>query len=170
MSYETAPATILLATHCAACARPLVDAKSVETGMGPDCRAKHGFNIAVSDEARTEANKLVWTIAHVQEGAEAFAACQRLQELGFHKLAARIMDRLVSVTLTLEGDRLMIAAPYAFDFVFAVKAINGRRWHKEEKQWSVPTTPTARQSLHDALCRSFAGAWALGPKGPFVLG
>jgi hypothetical protein len=43
MSYENAPATKLLATHCACCARPLVDALSVELGIGPDCRKKHGF-------------------------------------------------------------------------------------------------------------------------------
>jgi len=43
MSYENAPATVLLATHCACCGRPLVDAVSVEAGMGPHCRAKHGY-------------------------------------------------------------------------------------------------------------------------------
>lgn len=43
MSYETAPATTLLATNCAACSRPLVDATSVETGMGPECRRRHGY-------------------------------------------------------------------------------------------------------------------------------
>lgn len=42
--YETAPATVLLATECACCARPLVDAVSIETGMGPICRAKHGYS------------------------------------------------------------------------------------------------------------------------------
>lgn len=46
MSYETAPATIMLATQCACCRRPLVDAVSIETGMGPVCRKRHGFNAA----------------------------------------------------------------------------------------------------------------------------
>ena len=46
MSYENAPATQLLATHCCCCARPLVDAKSVELGVGPDCRKKHGYEKA----------------------------------------------------------------------------------------------------------------------------
>ena len=41
-SYLTAPATKMLATHCAVCARALVDAKSVELGIGPDCRKKYG--------------------------------------------------------------------------------------------------------------------------------
>lgn len=43
MGYENAPATKLLATHCCCCARPLVDAKSVELGIGPECRKRHGF-------------------------------------------------------------------------------------------------------------------------------
>ena len=43
MSYESAPATAMLATHCAACGRPLLDADSVEAGLGPECRKRHGF-------------------------------------------------------------------------------------------------------------------------------
>lgn len=46
MSYESAPATILLATRCACCGRELLDAESVEKGMGPTCRRKHGFTKA----------------------------------------------------------------------------------------------------------------------------
>lgn len=34
-SYETAPATRKLATHCVCCGRPLVDARSVSLGIGP---------------------------------------------------------------------------------------------------------------------------------------
>jgi len=34
----------MLATHCAVCSRPLVDAASVEAGMGPDCRDRHGYD------------------------------------------------------------------------------------------------------------------------------
>lgn len=39
MSYESAPATLLVATHCCVCRRPLVDADSVECGIGPTCRS-----------------------------------------------------------------------------------------------------------------------------------
>lgn len=44
MSYVDAPATTMLATHCAACGRPLVDAGSVELGIGPDCRRRAGWS------------------------------------------------------------------------------------------------------------------------------
>lgn len=39
-NYENAPATILLATHCCVCGRPLCDSDSVEIGIGPTCRGK----------------------------------------------------------------------------------------------------------------------------------
>lgn len=42
MGYENSPAVALVATRCALCARPLLDAESVECGMGPTCRARHG--------------------------------------------------------------------------------------------------------------------------------
>lgn len=44
MPYENAPATKMIAVECACCGRPLLDAVSVETGMGPHCRKKHGFS------------------------------------------------------------------------------------------------------------------------------
>jgi hypothetical protein len=47
MSYENAPATEMLATHCAICSRPLLDAVSVEIGIGPVCRQRHGYDESV---------------------------------------------------------------------------------------------------------------------------
>lgn len=44
-TYENAPATRILATHCACCGRALLDAVSVEAGIGPDCRAKYGYGM-----------------------------------------------------------------------------------------------------------------------------
>lgn len=44
--YTLAPAVSLVATDCAACSRPLLDAVSVEAGMGPTCRKRHGYGVA----------------------------------------------------------------------------------------------------------------------------
>lgn len=41
--YTDSPACDLVATQCACCSRPLVDAVSVETGVGPECRKRHGY-------------------------------------------------------------------------------------------------------------------------------
>lgn len=43
-TYENAPATRLLATHCCVCGRPLLDSDSVEIGIGPTCRGKFAFD------------------------------------------------------------------------------------------------------------------------------
>lgn len=45
MTYVNAAATRFIATHCAVCGRPLVDADSVQMAIGPDCRAKHGYGV-----------------------------------------------------------------------------------------------------------------------------
>ncbi len=49
MSHENSPACELVATHCCICNRPLTDALSVELGIGPVCREKHGFDLRDSD-------------------------------------------------------------------------------------------------------------------------
>lgn len=46
MSYLNSPVTALVAVNCACCSRPLCDAVSVETGVGPVCRERHGYNDA----------------------------------------------------------------------------------------------------------------------------
>lgn len=45
-TYADAPAALLLATHCCMCNRPLVDAESIERGMGPTCAENHGVGDA----------------------------------------------------------------------------------------------------------------------------
>lgn len=58
MCYTNAPACEMLATHCVVCGRPLVDAESVECGVGPDCRANSGLETGIADATRTAANRL----------------------------------------------------------------------------------------------------------------
>ncbi len=131
--YENAPATLLIATHCAVCARPLVDALSVETGIGPDCRKKHGYTqpdiavdvvavvsalaaslpvevymeltakASISTEARACANVLVHRIAAEQTGPLVAAYTAALSKLGFTKLADRIAKRIGKVEVHEDG-------------------------------------------------------------------
>lgn len=46
-SYTAAPACEMLATHCCVCGLPLLDALSVELGIGPICRKKYGFDAPI---------------------------------------------------------------------------------------------------------------------------
>jgi len=166
MTYESAPATALLATQCCVCGRPLLDAKSVELGIGPICRKKHGYNIAdISDEARTAANGLVHRIAANGSTLESLADIAALLELGFDKLAGKIEARMTSITIKADGGVLSVKAPYDVDFVSAVKSIRGRRWNKETKTWGVPASE--RRALWNALKAYYPGVLAIGPKGAF---
>lgn len=103
-TYANAPATVLLATACACCGRALVDAVSVETGIGPDCREKYGVTFQVGDAAHDEANALVHQVARKgMTRASAEPIFRRLAELGFSVLAERIANRFKA---TLEAPKL----------------------------------------------------------------
>src|SRR5678815_1221799 len=118
MSYENAPSTQMLATHCAVCARPLRDAKSVEIGMGPDCRRKHGFDVEIAPEARAEANKIIHALALHNGGQNPNPsylpeAIARVRALGLDRLAEILADRLAPVKISkLENGRIGVDTPY----------------------------------------------------------
>ena len=110
MSYENAPATKMLATNCACCGRPLVDAKSVECGIGPDCREKYGVDVDVTEAAREEANKIVFQLARgglTREDARPLF--DKLAALGFVVLAERVAKRF-RTTLTARMDEAELRA------------------------------------------------------------
>jgi hypothetical protein len=172
--YENAPATRMLATHCAACARPLVDAKSVEIGMGPDCRKRLGFDREVSEEARAQANRIVYAIAaHLHDTAPGAGAAQaerarKLLELGFTALADKVLERVAPIRIEVEGDRLAVRTPYSEQATLLFRGIPNRRWDRERKVNVVPAAE--RRTLWQALERAYPGMVGIGPKGPFVLG
>lgn len=165
MSYESAPATLLVATQCAVCARPLVDSESVNTGMGPECRKKHGYTIDAPADARNTANRLVHGIALDRNSLDSLKACDTLESLGFTKLAAILRKRIASIVVTITDGRYAVKTPYNPDTVDAMRRIPGRRWDAEGKVNTFPAS-SARE-LFDLLKRYHAGALAIGPKGPF---
>jgi hypothetical protein len=144
MGYEDAPATVLLAVYCAVCARPLLDALSVTLGIGPECRKKHGFDVAVDPAARAEANKLVHDIALAQTGLGVAEAADRLRALGFARLADVILRRACPVRIELGAPlapgtpTLLVHTPYREDVLAAWRAIPGQSWDKARKVRVVP--------------------------------
>lgn len=174
-SYESAPATLMLATFCACCGRPLVDAKSVQTGMGPSCRSKHGLNITVaaggypiSEEARTAANRLVHEIAVDQTGPRVLENIQALKALGFDVLAGRIEERLLTVDITVEGGSLVVRAPFNETFLQGSFGLKGRYFDRARKVTIVAAS--AKPQLWTLLQRAYPGLTGRGPKGLFQIG
>ena len=190
MGYESAPATKILATHCACCGRPLVDATSVETGVGPDCRARFGYAdaqdpadwqrvlieldgfVAVADinptmEPRKAANWLVYHIAADQAGPHVVAMTNAVAALGFTTLAARISKRLAPIQIELQGQEYVVKSPYIENAPNWASSVPGARWDREAKRRRVPVS--SRQALFQALKRAYPGSTAIGPKGLFSL-
>jgi Family of unknown function (DUF6011) len=168
--YENAPATRMLATQCAVCGRPLVDSVSVETGIGPDCRRKHGYTVDVSDDARKAGNAIVYAIAAgAHDGPALAGALASLRALGFVTLADTIARRRLDPEIEIsEADGcLTVRAPYRAGAMGAWRAIPGRRWDSEAKVNTVPTT--ARAALWALLRAFYAGAVGIGPRGPFTV-
>lgn len=165
-NYENAPATKMLATHCAACARPLLDAKSVELGIGPDCRKKHGYTLRnVSEEDRARANQIVHEIACAQTGLAAATGAVELTLLGFEKLAKRILERVSDIRIVEAEGSLVVHAPYNEAAVAGWRQVPGRRWDREAKANRVPAR--AKGALWTFLKAYYPGAIGHGPRGVF---
>lgn len=175
MGYEDAPATAMLATHCAVCSRPLLDAASVNAGMGPDCRRKHGYNVACSDEDRAAANREIQALANPNILPEYIGpAIARIRALGFEQLAKVLEHRRCDVAIEDHGDELRVSAPYNDAATIAWRAIPGRRWDRESKvnvivvageRLSADDEKKRRAMIWGLLRRFYAGRLLSGPKG-----
>jgi hypothetical protein len=167
VSYESAPATKMLATHCCVCRRPLVDAKSVELGIGPECRKRHGFDLDLPEAARAEANGLVWEIASNPAGDRVFYCLRRLRELGFVKLVDAVITGMSGLRIDNDGERLTLKAPYKSEAVAALRAVPGRRWDGERKVNTFPIS--SKLALWSALQSCYHGAVGVSTKGVFQI-
>jgi hypothetical protein len=163
-----------------------VDAVSVETGVGPECRRKHGYNDAQGEPAwetamtlldgfvavehvnptmspRAAVNVLVHRIAcrsTARVDHEVAALVGAVRALGFTTLADKVLEHGAGkVEVRSAGDRLSVKTPYNEAFVNALKAARvGARWDRDGKVWTVPADPTARKALWCALRAHYAGA------------
>jgi hypothetical protein len=167
--YENAPATLLLATHCAACGRPLVDAASVTAAMGPECRSKYGV-LSLDDETRAAANVHIYRIALLQTGREVAERLAALRELGLDALADRIVKRLApmyAVVVLADARGFAVKASYDVAQSASLGRLPGRRWDAERKVSTYPAT--SKRAVFEALRGALPGALCLGPRGEFTL-
>jgi hypothetical protein len=176
MGYETAPGTKMLATYCACCGKELLDADSVQAGMGPTCRQKHGVPNTLDDITRARANKLVYTIALDQFGPEVDKAIAELKTLGCDKLVKRIENRVYGkkrIVITVREDetatenRFNVASPYSDDFVYRVKKVRGRRWDGDNKVNHFPIEAWDR--VWELIGDCYNGKLMIAPTGDHVI-
>lgn len=174
--YENALATKLLASHCVCCGRALVDAISVELGIGPECR--DGFNFDLTDANRKIANKLVFeaSLAATNGFIEIVRAnAAKIREMGFGELAEKMEKRFVKAEVKADivirevAGALQVVTPYrrkdAKAFITAWRDIPGRRWVN-----GANVVPVAsKKQLYTVLRQFFPGRYAKGPKGVFKI-
>ena len=168
MGYEDAPATKMLATSCAVCRRPLLDAASVDFGIGPDCRKRHGFNEQVDEASRRQANEIVHRLAcRPSDRQEDIVDVLRLAALGFVQLSRVMLDRMTQIRIEEEHDDLLVTSPYSHNFLEHTRWLPGRRWLKDVKKTRFSSS--ARGALWSAIKACYPGAIGIGPKGPFTV-
>lgn len=174
-NYANAPACKMLATHCLFCNRPLVDAISVESGVGPICRSKYGIS-SVHPEHQKKVNQLIHNAAiYAKEGntKELEKISNEILKLGYYQVASKIAERFVSVRIIEDGNNLKVFAPYHEGRPNWWQA-TGARWIKnsrKDKYWFIQNGNNARskRQLFNFLRRYFSGMKAYGSKGYFEI-
>lgn len=159
-NYENAPATKMLNTHCVCCHRPLVDAVSVECGVGPICREKYGYE-EIGAERRDEANDIIHQCARKDATDEDRKwAYLTLKEMGFHKIASAILHvgkaPVVKLRESSRGTGYYVTAPYSASALNAWRTIPGRRWATESKENFVPHS--SMEALNALIEAHYPGA------------
>lgn len=167
-TYENAPATKLVATHCAMCSRPLVDADSLEKGIGPVCAKRTDYGHPTNEpdtvravtalagtgvtvdlaDAHKACNQLVYLIAADPKNANVPALCAAIEALGYVKVARVIAKRLAPayVTVKTEGTSFVVKLTVAFgspvfdSVVTAFRKVPGGAYNKANKSNSFPLT------------------------------
>ena len=163
--YENSPACRLIATDCCVCGRDLVDAVSVEAGIGPVCREKYGYTEAQLEPDWAAYEKLVMpqpsicitnprTLANVitHRIAVSIAAptvrrdILALAALGFATLSEKLAER-VSGALVLEVTHrapfLILKTPYNARLIDELRRVRGRQWDPKQKVNVFPLTSEA---------------------------
>jgi hypothetical protein len=187
--YLAAPALELVATACCLCGRALLDAASVERGVGPTCAKRAGVGDAAHpaewervrallgalglsprgyDDARAEANRITHRIGAAPSAPEVPQLLEVIEALGYHRLAAAIAEHVVPVTITVanDNDTLVVTTSRLDDtlfeqYVLALRAVPGRHWDTERKANIVPVR--SKRALWEALKKCL-------PKGAVVVG
>lgn len=177
MAYTDAPATKMIYQFCLLCRRPLLDAVSVEIGMGPKCRSKAGIEVGEWTPNRERCNQLVYeaTQAVLQKEFDKLTPIvEEFRILGFASLAQAVAERYFPISIieetTDEGVVLILKAPFVGSQFgrFLHLGCKGVEWLKRRKRYSIPKA--GRGVLWAALKRFHEGLPAFGPKGVFKIG
>lgn len=177
MSYETAPVTQMVATHCCICGRALCDADSIEIGIGPVCRAKYVSNEApdqplpaaelldmslkagiecstleqkiLAGDMRVVVNYLLYQAsAAISDASLVIEIARVIEACGYGVVARKLYADRMPV-MNLAGNLIQVISDYKESLPGALKKIGGR-WNANMKVWEVPASQqeACQNTLH----------------------
>lgn len=95
--YTASAACQMLATHCACCGKPLVDSDSVETGVGPVCRNKHGYAVPTGPADLRGSFRAARALERAEPELELGPACSAIAGEDTHRAANILTHRAALV-------------------------------------------------------------------------
>ena len=174
--YTDSPACKMLNVRCVICGRLLVDAISIEAGLGPECRKENDGGIG--SEVRGEANKIVHQAAlaaGLGRISEVLEAANKVESMGLVVLAGKMRrrfknaERQADIEIVESNGYYKVVTPYrrkdSKAFINAWRKVPGRRW--ENGANVVPVE--SKTALWAVLRDFFGGNYAKGPKGIFKI-
>lgn len=164
MGYEEAPLTQKMDTFCLCCSKPLVDAASLELGIGPICRKKLYNVVELNDESRKEINALLHKMSLDPSNEMVAKNIGRIEALGFTQLAKNIKKKFKLIEIGLIDGKFIIRSPYNQVLVLSARQNKGF-FDPSDKSWRFAT----KQNAWNVLKAAYPKYWALGPAGPFQI-
>jgi hypothetical protein len=175
--YENAPATRMLATNCVICGRALVDAFSVERGIGPECYSHiQDGSVNIAPDIQKIANEHVYMAAIACQNGEVSKVleyAEMIRELGLTTLADKVARRFrnanrnTEIVIMVEDGMLRVDTPFRRGakeaFINAWRKIPGRKF----KNGSNYVPVEQKKALFELLKEFFGGKFGKGPKGIF---
>ncbi len=128
MNTTTQAVADMVATKCACCGRKIWDSLSQETGMGPDCRKDHGYDVVDGATSWAHAFAALGATCPDAVYAIAFSARHHGQDdttgiVGARRLANVLVKRLALARCGLVEDKLTVRINY----VKAISALGFRK-------------------------------------------
>ena len=150
--------------HCHRCGLQINNPASLLVGYGPDCSAILGiprnFSEEQLDEVRAQIESVVWegwlpkrfiTVTGADGNVVDIDEPVVGKIVGEYNTTLAPVETVAQVTFRTSPKGIAVTFPYNPRMVELVKSINGRRWDKPNKQWTVPASADTARALLDVF-------------------
>lgn len=153
----------LLKQRCIACGKPVVEAQSVEAGMGPVCRKRYAWEGLPAD-SRELLNNVLTELSFDPTIDNVCRAIGTAQRVGADRLEKLLIARFVDVEVVETNDKFYtIRFDYHEGMILRLRKAPGAFFNRKQKVWWVPQVN--RHFLWVAICENYPGRLCKSAKG-----